>query len=58
MCHVCSADTGVWCGQIALRDEGAAVFVKFLTAVLPGSRWDIAGEATVGEDDDDGEEDE
>lgn len=43
---------------IALRDEGASVFVKYLTAVLPGSRWDLAGEAAVAPGDDEEEEDE
>jgi len=48
----------MWGGQIALRDEGASVFVKFLTAVLPGSRWDVAGEAAVEDGGDDDEDDE
>jgi len=42
-----------------MSDECVSVRERcHLTAVLPGSRWDVAGEAAVGDDGDDAEEDE
>ena len=32
---------------LALRDEGVARVVKYVSALAPGSRWDVALEASV-----------
>ncbi|KAI9315085.1 Oxoglutarate and iron-dependent oxygenase degradation C-term-domain-containing protein [Dichotomocladium elegans] len=42
--------------SLVLRDEGVMRFVKYVSARAPGSRWDVAFEYDLPEEEDEGEE--